>query len=82
MYSIKSIWNSDVYNRIFFTEPSGTVTFHRQVIAYKNLPNWYSSTRGIRTAIIKSHGLIEDDGHGLLQVSLHFKMFVYSGKLF
>lgn len=56
------------FRRIVTEEPTGTITFHRQVIRDRDFPIWHTSTRGIRTAVVKSQGLIETDGHGMLQV--------------
>lgn len=68
--SVFNAWKikKNVTFAFYFPEPTGTVTFHRQSFRTANLPKWHISTRGIRTAVIKSSGLIETDGQGMLQV--------------
>ncbi|XP_042908512.1 poly(ADP-ribose) glycohydrolase isoform X2 [Parasteatoda tepidariorum] len=66
------------FRRITSQVPSGTVTFHRQSL--KNLPEWKYSKKGLKTAIVKSSGLIETEGHGMFQVDFANK-FVGGGVL-
>ncbi|CAL1287263.1 unnamed protein product [Larinioides sclopetarius] len=73
---LKCLFN--YFRRVTTKEPSGTVTFHRQSL--EELPKWEESKKGIRTAVIKSGGLIETDGHGMLQVDFANK-FVGGGVL-
>ncbi|KFM75872.1 Poly(ADP-ribose) glycohydrolase, partial [Stegodyphus mimosarum] len=54
------------FQRITTKESCGTVTFHRQCL--QDLSKWEESAHRVRTAVIKSNGLIETDGYGMLQV--------------
>ncbi|GIX91147.1 poly(ADP-ribose) glycohydrolase [Caerostris extrusa] len=86
----KQRWNHEYatypdinFNRLFMVritskEPCGTVTFHRQSL--QALPKWEESKKDIKTIVIKDDGLIETDGHGMLQVDFANK-FVGGGVL-
>lgn len=52
----------------FFAVPTGTVTFTRQYVPGKEMPNWESDCTKLRGLHVSSEGTIEDDGFGLLQV--------------
>ncbi|KAF8787778.1 Poly(ADP-ribose) glycohydrolase like protein [Argiope bruennichi] len=71
-------WNNEYATYPDINFYSGTVTFHRQSL--QNLPNWGESKKGVRIAVIKDDGLIETDGHGMLQVDFANK-FVGGGVL-
>ncbi|KAG8190782.1 hypothetical protein JTE90_005818 [Oedothorax gibbosus] len=68
------------FRRISSKEPTGTVTFHRQCLKDIQSKNWRGSTKGIRSVVVKSDGLIESDGHGMLQVDFANK-FIGGGVL-
>lgn len=52
----------------FFAAPTGTVTFTRQYLPGKEVPDWESDGTVLRGLHVSSEGTIEDDGFGLLQV--------------
>ncbi|KAF5300802.1 hypothetical protein FQR65_LT09105 [Abscondita terminalis] len=58
------------FDRIIRKEPNGIVSFERKVVTDNNLPAWENHNRnlGETKVLIKSVGLIEDDGDGFLQV--------------
>lgn len=49
-------------------EPTGTLTFTRQVVNEADFPNWDVAQETLRDLYISSEGTIEKEGHGLLQM--------------
>lgn len=56
----------------FLIEPIGRITFHRQVILDDQFPKWYEDSSNIRDAVVSSSGVIEVDGHRMLEVNNEF----------
>lgn len=71
------------FRRICLTDASdheGVVTFSRRYISPGSFPNWGQSTKPLPKMHITSHGFIEDEGSGMLQVDFANK-FVGGGVL-
>ncbi|XP_026210030.1 poly(ADP-ribose) glycohydrolase [Anabas testudineus] len=50
------------------TEPKGLVTFERRHLKQKDIPNWRSCKEKLHKLHVASHGCIETEGTGMLQV--------------
>ena len=54
--------------------PKGIVTFTRRSLSESQLPNWKLSTNYLPELRITSEGTIEDNGTGMLQVTVIYSL--------
>jgi len=63
---LKCLFN--YFDRVSEKEPSGVLTFTRQVISEAGLPNWENVTETLSGFHVSSEGTIEKEGVGLVQM--------------
>ncbi|KDR17705.1 Poly(ADP-ribose) glycohydrolase [Zootermopsis nevadensis] len=62
------------FRRVCTKAPDGVVTYARQYVSRSNMPQWDRSQKLLTKLHITSHGTIENDGEGLLQVDFANKL--------
>ena len=64
------------FTRVTTKMPQGVLTFQRQTLS--DTPQWEKSTAQLPKLHVTSEGTIEDNGHGMLQVSTHTWMHAFT----
>lgn len=64
--NISVVWVIDAFLRA--VEPQGSLTFHRHVMSDSQFPDWSELDTRLCSLEVRSDGMIEDDGIGMLQM--------------